>query len=446
MSSRILQFPPGFIWGAATASHQNEGNNTNNDFWQWEQAPGHVVDGSKSDLATQWWQPSYFIQDVATMTTLHLNTLRLSLEWSRIQPQENVWDDAALAHYRDMLQELIRAGIKPMVTLHHFTNPLWLAAKGGWTNPAVVNYFVRYVEKAVSTLKDLCQLWCTINEPIVYGAMSYAIGHWAPGHHNMIEVVKVTRHLAYAHAAAYHCIRKLQPQAEIGLAQHLAGIGPSNPSSMLSSWAARKRSQILNISFLDAVNQGKLRFPCSFLPKHDPQLANTNDYIGINYYGRHLVKFSLLSPGGMFAKSVDADPKIAWPKPWQDREMAPQALFDFLVQMNSYGKPIYITENGMADNDDSIRPTFLLTHLAAVHRAIQQGIPVRGFYHWTLVDNYEWVEGWTTRFGLIALNPKTQERTLRPSARMFGEIARQNAITEDVVAQYAPQAMSQIWG
>lgn len=445
MSTQILQFPPGFIWGAATASHQNEGNNSNNDFWEWEKIPGHVIDSTNSGQAVNWWQMQYFAQDIATMSSLHLNTLRLSLEWSRIEPKPNVWDEMSIAHYQAMLQELQQRGIRPMITLHHFTNPIWITEQGGWTNPKTVEYFLGYVEKVVLALQTFCTLWCTINEPNVYATMCYVLGKWPPGHHSLCEMVKVMRNFVSAHAQAYHLIHKIQPQAEVGLAQHFAGISAKNPRSILSRLVAKQRSQLLNWSFLSAVLQGKMRFPCCFWPYTNLQFANTNDYIGVNYYGRHLLKFSLLSPGTLFGKSVHADPKSAWPQPWEDREISPESLFEFLLQLRQYNKPIYITENGMADSDDSIRPAFILTHLVAIHRAIQQGADVRGFYYWTLVDNYEWTEGWTTRFGLVALNPQTQERTLRLSAKLLSEIAQNNAITPDLVAKYAPQITPQIF-
>ncbi len=442
MGTRILEFPKGFLWGVATASHQNEGNNTNNDFWAWEQMPGHVVDGTTSALACNWWENPK--PDLALMNDMKLNTLRISLEWSRIEPKPDQWDSVAIEKYRALLLDLKARQITPMITLHHFTNPIWLAEIGGWASPKIVERFAKYVHKAVSAFQDLCTIWCTINEPIVYGIHAFVLGRWAPGDHSLCKLVQVTHNQVAAHCAAYKIIHELQPEAQVGIAQHFAGFAPADDSAW-SARVAKWRDTLLNWRFLDAIQYGKIAFPCSWFPHHNLTFSNTNDYLGINYYGRHLVKFSAFAPGELFGKSVSADPSVAWPAPWQDREIAPECLYDFLVRMRTYQKPIYVTENGLADSEDTKRPQFLLEHLAAVHRAIQANIPVRGFYHWTFVDNYEWVEGWTARFGLIGLNPKTQERIKRPSADLYAAIAQKNAITEDLVAQYAPQSMDKIF-
>ncbi len=443
MSQRILKFPSNFLWGVATASHQNEGDNRNNDFWNWEQIPGHVVDGTTSSLACNWWQNP--LPDFDLIQNLGLNTLRLSLEWSRIEPKENVWDKDVFAKYRQWLIELKQRNITPMITLHHFTNPMWLAEQGGWENTKVVNFFGRYTQKVVEELGELCQIWCTINEPIIYGTHAYLIGRWYPGKKSLLKLVKVTRNQVHAHNLAYNILHAKNPNYSIGMAQHCAAFAAAN-SSRASKSIATIRDNLLNWRFLDAIALGKWRFPCSLWPKTRKISCDTNDYFGINYYGRHLVKFSLKAVGELFGEAVPAHPDIAWMAPWQDREIYPAGIGEFLEKMyQRYHKPLYITENGIADNEDSIRSRFLLTHLASVHRAIQKGIPVKGFYHWTLVDNYEWVEGWTTRFGLVKLNPTTQERTLRPSGTLFSEIAKQNAITEETVLQYCPAVAKEIF-
>jgi beta-glucosidase len=444
MSIRRLEFPDGFLWGAATAAHQNEGNNTNNDFWAWEQIPGHVVDNTTSGLACDWWQRAE--EDFDRAATLNLNTLRLSVEWSRLEPEPGQWDKAACDRYREMLQALRQRGLTPMITLHHFTNPQWLAEKGGWTNPDIVAHFVRYAQQVVTSLGDLCQLWSTINEPNIYAAYAYVLGKWPPGEQNMLTALKVMRHQAQAHAAAYHAIKQAQPQAQVGLVQHLAVFDPANPHIVLDRLVAGIRSALLNWRITEAVMEGRLKFPLG-LGRHQANLANTNDYLGINYYGRYRLQFSLGAAGMLFTEAIPAPPASAWPEPWTDREVYPEGLYQLIIELyQRYQKPIYITENGMADVTENVRPAFILTHLAAVHRAIQAGADVRGYDYWTLVDNYEWVEGWSTRFGLIRLDPQTQIRTLRRSARLYAEIAQANAITEAIVRQYAPQVMPQVFG
>lgn len=434
MSTYTLFFPEGFLWGAATAAHQNEGNNTNNDFWAWEQTPGHVVDNTTSGLAADWWNRAE--ADFDRAAEMGLNTLRLSVEWSRLEPEPGNWDEDAFERYRQMLQGLQQRNIKPMVTLHHFTNPLWLAEIGGWTNKAVISHFQRFTTKVVNALGDQCDLWATINEPNIYAAHAYILGKWHPGHTSLPQFIQVTRHQIRAHAAAYKAIKHLQPHSQVGIVQHLAAFDPAT-NSPLDRAIADLRSQLLNWYTLDAVVLGFLKFP--YGTRYDYLETNT-DFIGINYYGRHPLRFSLDAADKLFAAEVEASPEIAWPPPWTDREIYPDGLYRFIVETaRRYGKPIYVTENGMADPNDNIRPGFLLTHLAAIHRAIRAGVDVRGYYHWTLVDNYEWVEGWTTPFGLIALDPATQERSPRPSADLYATIVKSGTITDNMVKQYAPQ-------
>jgi beta-glucosidase len=443
MTRRILTFPDGFRWGVATAAHQNEGNNTNNDFWAWEQILGHVADGSTSGLACNWWNCAE--EDFDRAAALGLNALRMSVEWSRVEPRPGIWDHAAFDRYREMLRGLRARGLEPMVTLHHFTNPLWLAERGGWASEEVGSLFERYITKVVETLGDLCRVWCTINEPSIYAAHAYVLGKWSPGERDLLKFIRVTRNQVKAHAAAYRAIHRRQPEARVGIVKHMGAFDPANPASAADRWVADIRDQLLNWRLMDAVMEGRLKPPFGVGLGRHPQAVGSNDFIGLNYYGRHPLHFDPSAPGKLFTGETQVPPEIAWPEPWTDREIYPAGLHRFLKRLASFGKPLYVTENGMADTADEIRPGFILTHLAALHRAMRQGVDVRGYYYWTLVDNYEWVEGWTPRFGLIALDPATQERTPRRSAELYAEIAQANAITEEVVEKYAPEVLGQVF-
>ena len=439
-----LKFPENFLWGVATAAHQNEGNNTNNDFWAWEQA-GHTHDGTISGLATDWWDAGRrrAEADFARAAEMGLNTLRLSLEWSRIEPEENRWDDAAIDRYRQLLTELRRLNITPMVTLHHFTNPLWLAARGGWLADDVVSRFERYAAHVVAALGDLVDLWCTINEPLVYAYLSHLVGDWSPGKHSFPQTFKIAARMALAHRAAEHAIHARQPQAQVGLVKHQPIFDPlrdNRADKLVSGW----QETLFNRRMFEAVYENRLRFPLNLFAREIS--VGRDDFIGINYYGRQTVKFSLGAPFTLFGKLVAPPGAEMWDAPWADREIYPHGVYRVCRQAAKYKKPIFITENGFADAADTRRPRFLLTHLAALHRAIQSGADVRGYYYWTFVDNYEWVEGWSTRFGLVALNPETQERTPRRSAELYGEIARANAITPAMVEKFAPEAMASVFG
>jgi beta-glucosidase len=443
---RPLRFPDNFLWGVATAAHQNEGDNTNNDFWHWEHLSGKTADNTTSGLACDWWNPQRkrAEADFDLAADLGLKTLRLSVEWSRIEPKPGQWDEAAIDRYRTMLRALRQRGITPMVTLHHFTNPCWLAERGGWLAPGVVGLFYRYTGYVVQKLGDLCSLWCTINEPMVYAYLAYLEGQWSPGVQNFRKAFRVATVMIKAHLAACYVIHQMNPRDQVGLSKHTPSFKPFLRNSLARS-ATRLRNTIFNSHFLEAIYHGNLKPPFSLLPRKIPIPASLNDFIGLNYYGQYTIVFNPIAPKTLFGQPIITSNKDMWREPWPDREIYPTGLYEVIERLAMYGKPIYITENGLDDIEDKRRPKFLLTHLAALYRAIQTGIDVRGYYHWTLVDNYEWVEGWTTRFGLIELDPQTQKRTLRSSANLYREIIKANAITPEIVEAYAPEAMEAVF-
>jgi len=443
MGSKQLVFPDGFLWGVASAAHQNEGNNTNNDFWLWEQDPSHIADGSTSGPACDWWRNAE--NDFDRAAAMGLNTLRLSVEWSRVEPRAGTWDLSALDRYRAMLLALHDRGLEPMVTLHHFTNPLWLAEQGGWANANTIAYFERFAHKVVDTLGDLCHLWCTINEPNIYALLAYVMGEWPPGQQNALDYIRVGRNQLRAHATAAQLIHKHDPQAQVGIVKHMALIDPVAPDRLTDQIVAWLQDRVLNQGFLISIARGRFQFPFGFGLGSIGVSYSENSFIGLNYYGRNHIRFDLKSPGTLFGSLVPAPPDVAWPEPWATRDIFPEGIALLATELSQYRRPIYVTENGLADADDNKRPAFIIGHLAALHRAIQQGADVRGYYHWTLVDNYEWTLGWTTRFGLVGLDTETPVRTPRPSMELYGQIARENAITEDVVGIYAPELLDSVF-
>jgi len=329
----------------------------------------------------------------------------------------------------------------------NFTNPLWLAERGGWTNEEVMGLFERLAAKVVEALGDLCQRGCTINEPNIYAAEAYVLGRWSPGESDLSKFIRVTRNQFKAHAAAYQAIRRRQSGGRIGLVQHMAAFEPANPASAADRSVAGTRSQLLNWRFVEAVIEGRLKFPYgSGLHPYAPAV-NSSDYIGLNYYGRHPLRFDPGAGGSLFASPVPARPELAWPPPWTIVRFTRMACSVSSSSWPAMAAAYLRHENGLAaaTADDEKRAGFILTHLAALQRAIRQGADVRGYYYWTLVDNYEWVEGWTTPFGLIELDPATQKRTPRCSAALFGELAHANAITEEMVEKYAPGAIDQVF-
>ena len=440
MVTFAFHFPPGFLWGTATASHQVEGDNVLNDWWRWEQEPGRIRDGGRSGRACDWWRNAE--ADFDRAAALGQNAHRLSVEWSRVEPREGFFDDAALDRYRQMLRALRERGIEPMVTLHHFTNPLWLAEQGGWENPLAVERFERYVTHTVGALRDLCRLWCTINEPNVLAYMGWNEGKWPPGKRDFGLTMQVLRHLMRAHARAYHAIHRIQPEAMVGLAHNMVVFEPARPASPLDRLVTRLHDRMFNRLVLEAATAG--REPGALVRRALAAMRDTCDFIGLNYYTRRLSAFDRRSPATLFGRT--------FLNPYGERsdgdygEVYPEGLYRLLKRLARYGKPIYITENGIPDADDDRRPRFLIRHLHAMWRAIQQNVPVRGYFHWTLVDNFEWAEGWTLRFGLIEMDPETGERRPRPSAFLYAEVCRANALTAETIARYAPDLLEDMFG
>ncbi|MFO7631521.1 MAG: glycoside hydrolase family 1 protein [Caldilinea sp.] len=434
-----LQFPDGFLWGTASSSHQVEGNNTNNQWWLFEQRPNTIWRGDRSGLACDWWRNAEV--DFDLMQHFGMTTHRMSLEWSRIEPEPGRFDHAAIDRYREMLDGLQRRGMKPMVTLHHFTNPLWLERAGGWENPEVVTRFQRYVRYAVRALGDLCNMWVTINEPLVYVAQGWVRGIWPPEKISPAGVLRVFRHMLQAHGVAYQTIHAVLPDAQVGYAMPVRVFQPSNPNRWLDRKAANLKRYLAEHIWVMGAVDGKIRFPLG-LDEYHRMLEDSADFVGINFYTRDLVRFRL-DPRGLFGEEHYHPDGEFSDSGWRGvySEYAPQALNQIVREVNVFRKPIYITENGLPDHDDDQRPRWLLGHLYELYRTIQQGCDVRGYYHWTFTDNFEWSEGWGLRFGLVELDPETQERRPRPSASLFSEIARANAISHRLAAHYAPEIL-----
>lgn len=297
----ILSFPKGFLWGAATSSHQVEGNNTNNDWWAWEQTPGHIKDGSQSGLASDWWRAAE--RDLAVAAEFGQNTHRMSLEWSRLEPQEGAWDRAAVARYREILVFMRERGIVPMVTLHHFTLPLWLAERGGWENEQMVAWFRRYTERVVESFGDLCTLWCTINEPMIYAAFGYVFGTWPPGSGGFSRIKKVLEQMAHAHAVAYDVIHAQQPFPQVGYAKHLRIFDPADPGRFGDRIATRLLDYIFNETALVAFAKDRLPFPLGWGGSRDSARSHL-DFIGLNYYSRDMVQLDLHAQKDLYVSTL----------------------------------------------------------------------------------------------------------------------------------------------
>jgi len=442
------QFPNGFRWGTATSSYQVEGHLTNNDWYRAAQLGGFIYENQAAGAACDWWNRAE--EDFDRMVDLSQNAHRLSIEWSRVEPSPGTWDEHALARYREMLQALRARGIEPMVTLHHFTNPLWLSELGGWENEDVIVLFRRYVRKVFSALGDLTSLWCTINEPAVMIGQTYTLGRWWPGRTDFNAAIRAAINVVRAHASAYHLLHELQRGAQVGFAKHVMAWSPWRPWLPNDHIGAQLMERLFNLLPINMVTSGIMRIPgrrSIFMP----EAANTLDWLGVNYYQRYRISLRLPDiltnkPSGWPLQQHTKPGVLAGPGGWG--EIHPSGLLVSLKNLwRRYRLPMIITENGIPDRDDAHRPGFIVRHLRQLWEALRRGIPVLGYYFWSLVDNYEWTEGYDPRFrfGLIGVDFETQERRVRPSGHLYAAICKAGALTYDAVDTYAPQVASEIF-
>ena len=418
-----FRFPDGFLWGAATSAHQVEGHNVHNDWWAWEQA-GRVA--TPSGAACDHW--NRYRSDFDLAQTLSHNAHRFSIEWSRIEPEEGVWDETALAHYRDVLMALHERGIEPVVTLFHYTMPQWMAKRGGWEDPKIERYLGRYAEHVLSKLSPHVRWWITLNEPVVQVFKGWLIGQWPPGRTRAwTQALRVLRLMLRTHVRLYHAIHAFQPQAKVGIAQHALALSPDDPRQWRDRFSVDVRGHLFNHLFLEALHTGALRVPGLFWERLP--IARTLDFIGVNYYTRDFVRNTGYNLAGLVGDFAARDHRqqrgkmndLGW-------EVYPEGLAQFLREYARYKLPILITENGIPTQRDDDRWVFLFMHLWQVARAIADGVDCVGYLHWSLLDNFEWADGYKARFGLIEVDFETQQRKIRPSAWRYSEIIRRNEL------------------
>ena len=403
-------FPKGFLWGTSSAAYQVEGDNRNCDWWEWEQQPGRIAGGDSAAVACDHYDR--YREDFALLRDMGQNAHRLSIEWSRIEPSEGEFDARQIRHYRDVLGELREKAILPMVTLHHFTSPLWFVRKGGWSSAEAPRMFTRFVQRAADELGDLAGMWCTINEPNLYAASGWITGEFPPGRRGDIAAqYRVTSNMSRGHELAYLALKKRQPDTPVGLSHH----------KLLFLPASRRRVDRLAAASAQAVLD---RWPAG--PGRLAKIVEaTSDYIGVAHYWAQVCAFDPRRPQDLFVRRFN--PRGV---PVTDMGMAsdPVWMRQVLSELKRYGKPVYVTENGIATSDDEVRRRYLPAVLEQVRLAIGDGVDVRGYFHWTNMDNFEWARGYTAKFGLIAVDRKTLERMVKPSGRLYARFATANGL------------------
>lgn len=398
-----LKFPNGFLWGAASAAHQIEGNNTNSDWWAWENSikrHNKLVSEGKdpkkfvSDLACDSY--NRYEEDFALAKELSHNAHRLSIEWARVEPREGEFSEKELDHYEKVLQAAKFNGLSTFVTLHHFTSPLWFAKKGGFLKSSNIGLFARFADVVSKRLGQYVDFWLTINEPEMYSSHAFMFGVWPPNHKSILSTYKVIKHLILAHNTVAPIIR-FNSQKPVSMAFHLSDI---QPHGFLGDLVSGFSHHLANEFVLGRVIEN-----C--------------DFVGVNYYNHHHV--------GIFGKRKHSESEhdvsdLGW-------GIHPEGLERVLLNLKKYQKPIYITENGVADREDKKRERFIKQHLYFAHKAIQQGVDLRGYLYWALTDNFEWHMGFDPRFGLVEIDYENlRRRKIRYSALKYAEVCRGNEL------------------
>lgn len=417
MTKEFKKFPDGFLWGAATSAHQVEGGLHNN-WTEWEKGNAQrLAAGSQKafDTDSVHWlaikdaaqDPANYIsglacdhyrryeEDFDIAKSLGHNVHRFSIEWSRIEPRRGEYDDDAINHYKKVITALKKRGIEPFVTLFHWTTPVWVAQQGDWYSDKTAGAFLRFVRHVVKSLGDEVTFWTTFNEPEVFCQLSYRKGYWPPEGQNTLKALGVIRRLIKTHRRAYDLIKSINQEAQVGATIHNVYI--DRPRGMMGKAKSAVLGYMANEYFVSGIR-------------------GQQDFIGLNYYFRMFVK-------GLDLEMSSNDPTdMGW-------GMFPEGIYHILRRLADFNKPIYITECGVADRDDVYRSWYIHEILGWLHQAIGEGVDVRGFMYWSLLDNFEWDKGFWPRFGLVAVDYKTQKRTVRPSARQYAKLARANGFT-----------------
>jgi beta-glucosidase len=396
-----LKFPDGFFWGASTSSHQVEGG-TDNDWTEWETSSKRLKALGRKGLIEKNGISAYvsgracdhynrFEDDFRLARSLGHNAHRFSVEWSRIEPEEGVFNEKEIIHYQSVVRTLRENGMEPFVTIYHWTVPRWFNENGGWLSYKAPARLARFAEKITSSLKEHVRFFITLNEPEIFATHPYLIGDWPPCKGGLLPFFRCIDMLVKAHNKSYDAMKSVAPGSLIGIAKH-------------------------NLHFETARNTPVNRFLKNFADRFWNfdilnRIGSRQDFIGLNHYGRNLIN------NGFGKNTNQKVSDLGW-------ELYPEAIYHVLKDLKRYNKPIYICENGLADKDDIHRSWFITETLRNVHKAIQDGCDVKGYLHWSLLDNFEWAEGFLPRFGLVEVDYKTMERKPRPSAEVYSSIIK----------------------
>jgi beta-glucosidase len=416
-----FRIKPEMKLGVAVSATQIEGGDRNNSWYDWYRK-GKIKDNSSPERANRHYE--LFREDTDLLKETLIQTYRFGIEWSRIEPKPGEFRQDVLNRYREEISLLTEAGILPLLTLHHFTNPLWFEEMGGFENPDSVPIFLRFTEKVVSSFGDLVSEYITVNEPNVYSVGGFFFGNWPPGKKSFRSVLKVYRHLTECHVKAYEFIHNIRKNkgyhdTKVGFAHHMRVFEPKNPNNPLHRLYANCSEYLFQDVICKAFMTGVCEFPLK-KPK-DIKPGKYYDFIGLNYYSR-----STVSRFGDGVKGNVPVNDLGW-------EIYPQGILECAKKLyNQYSAPVYITENGTCDNEDKFRSRFIYEHLKVL---CESNLPVHRYYHWCFLDNFEWLEGESARFGIVHVDFETQKRTVKKSGYFYREIIRNGGVSEEMARE-----------
>jgi len=416
------------MWGTATAAHQVEGNNTNNNWYRFEHQKDssgkpRIHNNDKSGLAADHW--NRYKEDIDLMNELGVKYYRFSIEWSKIEPKNGIFNEKALEHYRELCTTLIDSGLTPVVTLHHFTHPIWFEDLGGFEKEENIKHYLEFSEFVFNKLSDLVPFWCTINEPAVYVSQGYFNGVFPPGKKDPVLAGQVMKNLLNAHVAVFRHLKTLPNgmNVQIGLVKNITQFDPLRRWHILDWYFSGILNDIFTNNTIDLLTTGDFNF---YLPgMANISYKNTDaigaiDFIGLNYYSRWHVKGHLNTATPFTFETRPEDIQTDMPY-----SIYPEGFYRAIQTISKLNKPIIITENGIADNKDDRRELFIERYLYALYKAIMDGYDIRGYFYWTLMDNFEWAEGYAMKFGLYEVDFTTQKRELRKGSLAFSKIVKQ---------------------
>ncbi len=410
-----MQFPAGFLWGSATAAHQIEGGNWNNDWWAWEHQPGSPCVAPSGDACDHYHR---FRDDIALVASLGQRVFRFSVEWSRVEPEDGEFSAAALARYGRVLDGCEQHNLIPMVTLHHFTTPRWLAARGGWAAPEAPARFGRFAGRVMAALGARIPYVCTINEPNIVAVFGYLAGMFPPGARDPERYAAARANLLAGHAAALAAVKSGPGAAQVGLTVAMQEFTPVPGGRRSAAGFARLFGAVIPNTADGALALAEAGRSAWHGPYLDAVRDDGSDFVGVQTYTRVRV-----GDDGVMDPEPDAELTQMGYEFW------PAALAACVREAAARtGKPVIVTENGIGTDDDGRRIAYTDAALRGLHQAIADGADVRGYIHWSTMDNFEWALGYGPKFGLVAVEPNTLERKPKPSALWYGDVCRRNGL------------------